>query len=74
MSRINLGGGKSISIRDYAVGLGRTGNVAGAVRYAQGKDDTRQRGVKQLQRQADERRQRAADAERTRLDNVGTPE
>lgn len=46
MSRINLGGGKSISIRDYAVGLGRTGTAAGAIRYAQGKDDLRKKAEK----------------------------
>lgn len=46
MSRINLGGGKSISIRDYAVGLGRTGTAAGAVRYAQGKDGLRKKAEK----------------------------
>ncbi len=46
MSRINLGGGKSISIRDYAVGLAHTGTAAGALRYAQGKDDGQKKARK----------------------------
>lgn len=46
MSRIHLGGGRSISIRDYAVGLSLTGTAAGAVRYAQGKDGSREKTKK----------------------------
>lgn len=63
MSRINLGGGKSISIRDYAVGLGRTGTAAGAVRYAQGKDEVRTK--------AEKARGNAPKQGQSQVDNVG---
>lgn len=74
MSRISLGGGRSVSIRDYATGLSRTGHPAGALRYAQGKEDTRKRGEKQLAERNEQRARLAAEAAQLRLDNVGTPE
>lgn len=77
MSRISLGGGRSVSIRDYATGLSRTGHPAGALRYAQGKDDIRKRDEEQRAEREEQLRARFAEARKatdSRLDNVGPHE
>lgn len=81
MSRISLGGGRSVSIRDYATGLARTGTPEGALRYARGQEETRKRDEKQREQRNTERERLAVEAAKrrheqasSRLDNVSTPE